>query len=195
MSVFKIFVVGCLLFTSTAALANNGAANCDATNEMDSLPLPPKVFILGEHEAAFEQLSMNYSIMLLEACDNDMKVAYGKWLDMLQQMEVHSEKMDYDLKAIKVWFNIFWDKSGAIDHIAYYLKPASKNIDTERMTLFLISFMNNYTFPLEYHGNYAHYGSASFPTMPRRLKVEKKKTHGTRLAKDQINSSNGSRRE
>lgn len=187
-----ILVVVCLLCCATFAGAMNGAVPCDAKSEMDSLP--PKVFMLGEHEAAFEQLSYAYPVMLLEACDNDMNVAYGKWLDMLQAMESHSEEIGYDLKAVKVWLNVFWAKDGTIEHIAYYLKPTSKNIDTERLTLFLISFMNNYTFPLVYTENYAHYGSASFPTMPRR--VDKKKNNPSKkLAKDNEESGSGSRRE
>jgi hypothetical protein len=112
--------------------------------------------------------------MLLEVCDNDMKLAYDKWLDMLQQMEAHSETVDYDLKSIKIWLNVFWKKNGSIDHIAYYLKPSSKNIDTERLTLFFISFINNYSTPLKFERNYAHYGSAGFPTMHRRIDSKKK---------------------
>ncbi|MEM8908100.1 MAG: hypothetical protein AAGD05_09670 [Bacteroidota bacterium] len=193
MRVFMIFVVGCLLFSSVADAKN--AIALGALTEVKTDTLLPKVFILGEHEAAFEKLSAKYPVMLLEACNNEMNEAYDKWREMLQEMENYSESLGYDLKSIKIWLNVFWHKDGSIDHMAYYFKPLSKHVDTERFTLFLISFLNNYTFPLEFQQNYAHYGSASFPTMPRRIKEEdKKKVNPSKLAKDNAGTGTGSGR-
>lgn len=130
---------------------------------------PPKVFILGEHENAYEELNLEYSVMLLTACKGDMDVAYQKWISMLVEMETYATQINYDIKGIKVWLNVFWDEDGTIKHIAYHLKQNSRNIDTAEFTAFLSSFINHYKFPLVCGDKYTHYGSASFPTHTRKL--------------------------
>ncbi len=134
----------------------------------DSATLPP-VFIIGEHEAAFNALMLDYQTLLLTACDDNMDMAYNKWLGMLEEMEAYANIVDIDLKGVKMWINVFWDEKGKIRHIAYYLKPQSRNIDTRYLTAFLTEFSKNYRFPLEYKEHYSHYGSANFPVFPRRL--------------------------
>lgn len=134
--------------------------------------IPPKVFILGEHEKAYEQLNLDYSTMLLTACRGDMDVAYEKWISMLSEMEAYATLINYDIKGVKVWLNVFWDKDGTVKHIAYHLKQNSRNIDTAEFTAFLISFINHYKFPLVINKKYSHYGSASFPTHPKKLSTD-----------------------
>ena len=133
---------------------------------------PPKVFILGEHEKAYEKLNLEYSVMLLTACNGDMESAYQKWISMLNEMEAYATLINYDIKGVKVWLNVFWNVDGSIKHIAYHLKQNSRNIDTAEFTAFLISFINHYKFPLVTQSKYSHYGSASFPTHPRKLNTD-----------------------
>ena len=133
---------------------------------------PPKVFILGEHEKAYEQLNLEYSVMLLTACDGNMDSAYQKWLSMLNEMEAYATLINYDIKGVKVWLNVFWNVDGSIKHIAYHLKQNSRNIDTAEFSAFLSSFMNRYKFPLVTNKKYSHYGSAAFPTHPRKLTTD-----------------------
>ena len=133
---------------------------------------PPKVFILGEHEKAYEKLNLEYSVMLLTACEGNMEAAYQKWLSMLNEMEAYATLINYDIKGIKVWLNVFWNEDGSIDYIAYHLKQNSRNIDTAEFTAFLKSFINRYKFPLVTNAKYTHYGSASFPTHPRKLNTD-----------------------
>ncbi len=133
---------------------------------------PPKVFILGEHETAYEQLNLDYSVMLLTACNGNMDDAYQKWVSMLNEMEAYATLINYDIKGVKVWLNVFWNKDGSVKHIAYHLKQNSRNIDTAEFTAFLTSFMNHYKFPLVINEKYSHYGSASFPTHPRKLNTD-----------------------
>jgi hypothetical protein len=133
---------------------------------------PPKVFILGEHEKAYEQLNLEYSVMLLTACKGNMETAYQKWLSMLNEMEAYATSINYDIKGVKVWLNVFWNVDGTIKHIAYHLKQNSRNIDTAEFTAFLSSFINHYKFPLVSDQKYSHYGSASFPTHPRKLNTD-----------------------
>ena len=133
---------------------------------------PPKVFILGEHENAYEKLNLEYNVILLSACNGNMDVAYQKWLGMLNEMEAYATLINYDIKGVKVWLNVFWNVDGTIKHIAYHLKQNSRNIDTAEFTAFLVSFMNHYKFPLTTNNKYSHYGSASFPTHPRKLNTD-----------------------
>lgn len=135
----------------------------------DSVQLP-KVFILGEHETQYEALFENYSKVLLEVCNDDMDEAFDKWLSMLEEMEAYANNIDYDIKGIKVWLNIFWEKDGTIRHIAYHLKVNSRNVERDELTAFFSSFMNHYKFPKVAQTGYSHYGSASFPTFARKLK-------------------------
>ncbi len=124
----------------------------------------PKAFIIGEHEKKFEELSIEHSAMLLNVCDDDMQVAFGKWLSMLKEMEAYAGVIGYDLKGLKLWLNIFWDANGEVRHIAYYPKPNSRNVKLDELNAFFSSFMNHYTFPLIAEVKYSHYGIASFPT-------------------------------
>jgi hypothetical protein len=127
----------------------------------------PKVFLIGEYSEEFEAMSAEYKDNLMSVCNYDMDVAYKKWMSMLQEMETYSDRIDYDLKGIKIWLKVFIEPDGTVKHIAYYLKPRSRNVDVEELTAFLSSFMNNYKFPLINKTRYSHYGSASFPTIPQ----------------------------
>ena len=166
MRLIVTFFVICILF-------------CGSTRAMDTVQLKrdttglPKVFILGEHEKAYEKLFVSYSTMLLEVCNDDMDTAFDNWLSMLEDMEEYANEIGYDIKGIKVWLNIFWENDGSIKHIAYHLKVNSRNIQNEELTAFFSSFMNNYQFPLSFNRNFSHYGSASFPVFARKLNPKK----------------------
>lgn len=127
----------------------------------------PTVFLIGEFENQYAEAIQSYETLLLTACENDMDEAYSKWVSMLEEMEAYSEEINFDLKGLKVWFNIFWEPNGNISHLAYYLKPVSKNIDLEELNAFFKSFINNYRFPLVFDKKYSHYGTASFPVFAR----------------------------
>lgn len=134
----------------------------------DSLSLPP-VFLIGQHENEFNQLTLDHTTLLLTACDDNMDLAYDKWLSMLEQMEYFSNQQGFDLKGVKMWINVFWAKDGTIQHIAYHLKPRSRNVDTRFLTAFLAEFAKSYRFSLVYKEKYSHYGTANFPVFPRRV--------------------------
>ncbi len=127
----------------------------------------PEVFQIGEHEPAFEALSFSYNTSLLAACDENIDLAYKKWLDMLQALESFAHSSGVDLNGVKMWMNVFWDEEGGIDHIAYYLKPQSKNVDQRYLTALFKEFSLTYQFPLTYPGKYSHYGLARFPVFAK----------------------------
>lgn len=125
--------------------------------------LPP-VFKIGDHEKDYEKLVTQCNTMLLTVCKNNMEKAYSSWTNMLGDMENYAEEIDFDLKGIKIWINVFWDENGSVEHIVYYPKPNSKNMNFDELTAFLKLFMNEYTFDQKSSRCYSHYGSASFPT-------------------------------
>lgn len=133
----------------------------------DTIPL--KVFLIGEDQKSFEKLSLEYQDLLLTACDDDMEDAFMKWMQMLRDIEAYSEDLDYDIKGVKMWLKVFWGPEGTIRHIAYFLKPNSRNINIDQLTAFFKSFISQYKFPVVHSESYSHYGSAAFPTFPRRV--------------------------
>ncbi len=183
----SILVLSIFCFVSAEGM-NKQLVNLDST-------ALPKVFILGEHEKAYEKLFDAHSTVLLEACNDDMDVAFDKWLSMLEEMEAYAISIDYDIKGIKVWLNVFWNKDGSIKHIAYHLKVNSRNIrNPEELTAFFSSFMNHYKFPIVTDRNFSHYGSASFPTFARRIKTEKDiESANSKKTKNSIKDSVGSK--
>ena len=129
----------------------------------------PRVFVLGEEEQAYEQLTKDYSQSLLTACNYDMKAAFDKWLGMMQEMETYSEKINFDLKGISVWFHVFWNTDGNIEHIGFLLRPNSRNVPKAEMAAFLTTFMRRYTFPVTSGQKFSHYTGATFPTFSQRI--------------------------
>lgn len=177
MKVYLIIWIAFLFVGSNSVLAFELADSAKA-GKLDTIqPQLPKAFLLGEHEQTFEKLVMNHQEALLSVCDNDMDLAFNKWMGMIFSMEAYADEISYDLKGVKLWLNIFWEEDGSLKHIAYYLKPNSRNIDTQELTAFFSSFMNHYKFPLVASKKFSHYGSAAFPT-PRVKKNDVQLSNG-----------------
>lgn len=128
----------------------------------DSLKLP-KVFILGEYEKDFEKLQNQYSTSLLSTCNYDPEGTFEKWAQLLIDMEDYSESINYDLKGVKMWIEVFWLPNGNIKHIAYALKPQSRNIDTKELSAFMMSFTNHYKGRFQPGKRISHSAHAFFP--------------------------------
>jgi len=124
----------------------------------------PTVFLIGDDSRAFEALSRSYNIPLLNACEDDIETAFYKWKDMMISLENFSKSEGYDIRGIKMWIKIFWAADGSVQHIAYFLKPHSRNVSTEELSTFFESFMDTYKLPIEVERSFSHYGSVSFPT-------------------------------
>lgn len=124
----------------------------------------PKVFLIGEYEGLYSSLYRQYPGILLHQTDNDMDMAFEKWLQMLYAMENHAKKIDYDLKGVKVWLQVFFNQSGKIDHILFFKKPLSRNTSDAELVAFFRSFMKDFQLTIQASENFNHSGSASFPT-------------------------------
>ena len=146
-----------------------GAQSSMPAYEWDQDGRVPQVFLIGQNESSYEKLMSDYDTMLLTVSDNDMKVAYGRWIDLLTQMEAFSEEQNFDLKGLKLWLNVFWNEDGSIQHIVYHPKPNSRNTRTENITSFFESFMDQYDTKIQSNYKFSHYGSAAFPTFPQRV--------------------------
>ncbi len=142
-----------------------------AQNPIDKTATLPRVFILGEHAKAYDALTQQYSHhqMLLDKCNNDMAMAYGKWMSMLKEMEAYASQVNYNLDGLKLWLNVFFDKDGHIEHIAFYPKTASRVVPLDELKAFFKKFAEDYKFPLQSDEAYVHFGHAAFPTAPKPL--------------------------
>lgn len=121
---------------------------------------------MGEYEAAYSQITSDHSTMLLSACDNDMDAAYKVWTDVLIRLEKRAKKSDLDINGLKIWINFFWSPDGSVDHITFFPKPTSKNIDFEELKTLLMDLSEGLYIDLsekDLSSGVAHYGSASFP--------------------------------
>ena len=124
----------------------------------------PTAFVIGERtEAAYERLGESQQTGLLEACDCSMEEAFKLWVGMLREIEKHAEREGVDIRGVKVWLHAFYGADGSVDHLAYHLRPSSKQIDEAKFTRLLEGFARAYAFPVLHDGGFAHYSTGSFP--------------------------------
>lgn len=165
----KIIFFSLITCTPFLAFANTGGDDdCEnetvETCEEQDVKLP-KVFLIGEYPEEFDLASAEYNLQLLDACNQNMDRAYYKWQSMLIEMEDYAEALGFEIKGVKMWIKVFWAANGKIDHIAYHLKPKSRNVDQNRLTAFLMNFMDKYEFPLIADEKFSNYSIANFPTV------------------------------
>lgn len=169
MLIRKLVVFALLVYASVTTLS--------ATSwQRDSID--PRVFLIGENEAKMASLNKNFPTLLMTVCQNDMDIAYDKWMVMLSEMEVLSDKLNFDIKGLKMWMNVYWNKNGHIEYIGYYLKPNSRNVKIEDLNAFFNNFIKNYQMDLNAKTKFYHNGSASFPTHYKFLKEQEQKSSG-----------------
>jgi len=124
----------------------------------------PQAFIIGEYEADYERMVNSCNEHLLTVCDDSMDEAYNLWLRMLDDIETYAKEKNFEINGVKIWMTVYWNYDGTIQHIVYYPKPNSKNMDFEKLTDFFNGFSEVYTFPKQSTSCFSHYGSASFPS-------------------------------
>ena len=154
---FRLPILAMAFFLPLAIQAQSASS---VSNAQDALP---RVFLIGDYEDAFENLLSEYPKSLIDACDGDMGKAFERWIVMAAEIEAYAEKMGFDILGVKAWFHVFFDKAGRIDHIAFHLKPKSKNVDLEAFKGMLEEFAGQYQFPLLSNEKYQNYSSVQFP--------------------------------
>lgn len=158
MKLLFVFLIQCALFTGLAA-------------QSDGIS---RVFMMGEKEGEYENLKKQYQQSLLQACDNRIEKASGKWLQLLKAMEDYSKTIDFDLKGLKLWLHVFWAADGSIEHIGFFLRPDSRNLDLKELKAFFTSFLNQggHQTEVETVGKFAKYARASFPVYSQRMEKD-----------------------
>ncbi|MBI1227566.1 MAG: hypothetical protein GC192_20200 [Bacteroidetes bacterium] len=152
------------ILTGVIFCSGNGDLLSQSTSSV-KFPLKqdiPTVFLLGELDKRYDEMMADQST-LLDACNDDMNLAYSKLMGMMQEMEAYAELVDFDLKGINAWIHFFWRADGSLEHIGFYLKPNSRNVSTELMKNFLEGFAKQYRLPLKYSKKFSHYASFAFP--------------------------------
>ena len=157
-----------LFSTATIVEASANASLLDPPHKEQPQPRQkskyPTVFLIDDNSSnAFEDLTMQYETNLIQAFSNDMDKAYLQWMDMMCEMENFAERKRLDINGVKIWMKVFWSASGEIEHIAYHLKPNSKNISTELLTRFFRDFSKLHEFEVKAEKVFSHYTSVSFP--------------------------------
>lgn len=127
------------------------------------------VFYIGENERDYEKLVQGYNKLLFTVCDNSMDLAFDHWSVLLKDIEDFGTESNLDLKGVKLWLNVFWAKDGKIDHIVFYPKPNSKNLDYDTVQAMLKRFVESYQLPIKYSSKFSHYGSAAFPVLSKSI--------------------------
>lgn len=163
------------------ALAFSLAEGQDRSSIEQTLPelSLPKVFLIGEYEEEYANLYKTYHGILLSVCEDDMNLAFDKWMDMLDSMESYANEIGFSLNGVKVLLNVFWNEDGSIQYISYYLKPNSLNVDTAELSAFFSSFASRYRLPLVTDRKFTHNGTAQFPTKLIPRKSNKQGMEGT----------------
>jgi hypothetical protein len=128
----------------------------------------PRVFMIGEYEKPYERMAKSYSGLLMHQYGGDMDRAFSGWAGFLTDMEEHADAHSFDLKGLKLWMNVFFNKDGSIQHIVYFPKPNSRNMSFEQLTAFLEQFCIRYRFKDPLTDRCSHFGSATFPTFLKR---------------------------
>lgn len=166
----RVFVLVLWVLTFICGIPMRGSfCQTKAEETARMKPVLPVVFQLGEFDKQYEAVIPGYQ-PLLDACKGDMRTAYDKLMSMMQEMEAFSYSVGYDLKGINVWMHFFWGENGQIEHIGFYLKPNSRNVDTEGLKQFLAKFARQYKFPLQSNIKFSLYSSFSFPIVHQQNK-------------------------
>ncbi len=91
---------------------------------------------------------------------------------MLMDIEDYALELQFDIRGVKLWLNIYFNADGTIANLAYFPKPNSRNVPEEHLTAFFKSFVRQYHFPEQTDQGFQHSASASFPTFFHRTTPE-----------------------
>jgi hypothetical protein len=128
----------------------------------------PRVFMIGEYEKPYEKMMTDYDKLLLNNYGDDMDKAYQAWTSVIISMEDYSKDLAFNLNGLKLWMNVFFNVDGSIQHLVYYPKPNSRNMEYAQLTQFFLDFCKSYHLKDPVQHKCSHFGSASFPTFAKR---------------------------
>lgn len=147
-------ILGLLLLSSTLTAS---------TGPQPKTTMLPKVFVLGEHEELYNQLVEQTPESILDACACSTEQAFAKWVGMLNELDAYSRKQNVDIRGVKLWIHVFVAPDGKIKHLAYHLRPNSREMDNEALAGLMEGFTRQYHFPITSDKGFQHYSTGSFP--------------------------------
>lgn len=153
-----------LLFSITLTLV---VVSAHSQSLVPSTPLP-KVYLIGEHEEYYLSMSQAHPTLFLAVYKNDIDLAYKAWSLCLLDMEDMASRLNFDLKGVKLWLNVYFNKDGTIANLSYYPKPNSRNVPHEHLTAFFKNFVKDYRIPVSAEKGFQHSTSVSFPSPVQR---------------------------
>lgn len=149
----KLFIV---LFLVTA-----GRFTAGVSAQAEELPV---VFLLGEHEDRYLELSQSYPAVFVALFHNDLDAAFDVWRNFLMDVEDYSARINFDLRGVKLWLTLYVRPDGQIAHIAFYPKPNGKLLPNDQLAAFFRQFARERRLPVTWDKGFQHSASASFPT-------------------------------
>jgi hypothetical protein len=124
----------------------------------------PSVFLIGEYENQYLDLAKAHPAQFISVYQNDIDRAYTGWANCLMDMEDYASRINFDLKGVKLWMNLYFNADGTISNLAFFPKPNSRNIPEEELITFFKGFVSHYRLPVTAEKGFQHSTSASFPT-------------------------------
>ncbi len=132
----------------------------------------PEVFLIGEYEDRYLELSEQHPEMFLSMYNNNLDQAYKGWSEFLMDIEDYAADLKFDIKGAKLWINIYFNPDGTISNLAFFPKPNSRNIPEDQLVVFFKNFVRQYRFLETSDKGFQHSASASFPTFFHRTTPE-----------------------
>lgn len=124
----------------------------------------PNVYLIGEYEDQYLALSKEHPATFMSVYHDDIDLAYRAWSNMLMDMEDYAGDLNFDIKGVKLWINLYFNPDGTISQLAFYPKPNSRNVPVDQLTAFFKNFVRDYRLPVKAEKGFQHNASASFPT-------------------------------
>ncbi|MEO6132021.1 MAG: hypothetical protein ABIQ02_09235 [Saprospiraceae bacterium] len=124
----------------------------------------PGVFLIGEYEDQYLALSKEHPATFMSVYHDDIDLAYRAWSNMLMDIEDYAGDLNFDIKGVKLWINLYFTQDGTISQLAFFPKPNSRNVPVEQLTAFFKNFIRNYHLPVKAEKGFQHNASAAFPT-------------------------------
>ncbi|MDZ4747467.1 MAG: hypothetical protein SH808_03215 [Saprospiraceae bacterium] len=132
----------------------------------------PEVFLIGEYEDRYLELSEQHPEMFMTVYNNDLDQAFKGWSEFLMDIEDYATDLKFDIKGTKLWMNIYFNPDGTISNLAFFPKPNSRNIPEDQLVTFFKNFVRQYRFLETSDKGFQHSASASFPTFFHRTTPE-----------------------
>lgn len=124
----------------------------------------PEVFLIGQHEDQYAKLAKEHPAIFISVYNNDIDRAFRGYSDMLMDIEDYAADINFDIKGVKMWINLYFNADGTIKHLAFFPKPNSRNIPEDQLVSFFQKFVDQYQFQVKAEKPFQHSASAAFPT-------------------------------